>query len=46
MAFSLSQPQTSRSKHMSKLTKGVGEFMDEEKRVEIVLDDKVSFYFC
>lgn len=39
MAFSLS-----RSKHMSKLTKGVGEFMDEEKRVEIVLDDKVNFY--
>lgn len=31
------------SANLSKLAKGVGEFYDEEKRIEIVLDEHVNF---
>lgn len=31
--------------NLSKLTKGVGEFTNEEKRLEIILDDNVKKLF-
>jgi hypothetical protein len=42
MAYTMPQQITKNSANLSKLTKGVGEFYDEEKRVEIVLDENVS----
>ncbi len=44
MASSLSHQHGSSksSSNLSKLTKGIGEFFDEEKRIEIFLDDKVG----
>ena len=42
MAYTMPQQITKNSANLSKLTKGVGEFYDEEKRVEIVLDENVN----
>ena len=39
MAFSLPH-QTKNGNNLSKLTKGIGEFFDEEKRIEIFLDQR------
>jgi hypothetical protein len=46
MAFSFTHQNAfeKSSTSLSKLTKGIGEFFDEEKRVEIFLDEKVNFF--
>ena len=45
MAFTMPQQISTKSNNnanLSKLTKGIGEFYDEEKRIEIVLDENVN----
>ena len=46
MAFTFTMPQqiskSNTNANLSKLTKGIGEFYDEEKRIEIVLDENVK----
>jgi len=39
MAFSLNRDKSHTTNNLSKLAKGVGDFYDAGKRVEIVLDD-------
>ena len=43
MAYPLPQQILKNNDHLSSMTKGFGEFFDEEKRVDIVLDPNVSF---